>query len=198
MPFLTPCPTMALGKNRKEPSMPSGVYKRGVLSEAQKEMMRVNLAKGREKAARKRAAETLREIAQDPEWREKVSIATTKAMYKPEVRKKHLKALQKNRKKYGSVFSGGNGAKPTDIIKHLMWIYEPLGFIREYAIKTKGHNTEHTPPNSYKVDFGNPEEKVAIEVDGPYHTKRRQKELDTKKQEVLEALGWRVLRVEHS
>ena len=49
-------------------------------------------------------------------------------------------------------------------------------------------------PTNYKVDIGNIEHKLAIEVDGGSHRGRGRKALDAKKQAVLEFLGWSVLR----
>ena len=49
-------------------------------------------------------------------------------------------------------------------------------------------------PNSYKVDLGIPEVRLAIEVDGKTHTTKKWKFLDRRKTAVLNFLGWTVLR----
>lgn len=49
-------------------------------------------------------------------------------------------------------------------------------------------------PTCYKVDIGNRELKIAIEVDGKGHSTERNRRLDEKKMRKLAELGWRVLR----
>ena len=49
-------------------------------------------------------------------------------------------------------------------------------------------------PNHYKVDLAIPEKKIAIEVDGSSHKTKKWKFLDKRKTEVLNSLGWKVLR----
>jgi hypothetical protein len=117
-------------------------------------------------------------------------------MHTPAVRKRHLLGLDRARAKHGTNFKGGNGADPTSFIKRMAAIYEPQGFKRELAIATAQHKTEHRPPFSYKVDFGNPLSKVVIEFDGVSHL-RQHKERDQRKTEVLESLGWKVVRIRH-
>ena len=49
-------------------------------------------------------------------------------------------------------------------------------------------------PACYKVDVACPETLLAIEVDGKTHNLRKWKFLDRRKEAVLSALGWSVLR----
>jgi len=49
-------------------------------------------------------------------------------------------------------------------------------------------------PNWYAVDLACPPAMLAIEVDGNTHRTKRWRYLDRRKTEVLEALGWSVLR----
>ena len=171
--------------------MPTGIYKR---SAEMKRRMRANLAMGHTKAAREKAAGRLREIASNPEWRLKVSAATTLAMHRPEVRARHLAGLARVP---GNNFSGGNGQTPALAVRSIMPLMEKLGFIREKVISTSGHGTKHTPPPHYKVDFGDPRVNLAVEMDGPYHRLMRQRVKDKKKDQVLKALGWTVIRIPH-
>jgi len=170
--------------------MPTGVYRR---TKEQLEAARQNLALGHGPAARRKARQALRTIAANPEWRMRVSEATRKAMHRPEVREKHLRALAKN----PSYFSGGNGQPPTPMSQAMSRMLQPLGCIQEYIIRTKGHGTEHQPPRSYKADFAHPSLRIVIELDGASHRCRWQAEKDQKKTEVLEALGWKVIRFKH-
>jgi len=172
--------------------MPSGIYHR---TQEQIKKAMINLAKGRGEEARKKATEKLIKIASDPAWRNKVSDATKRAMWKPEIRKRHLRGLKRAFKKFGINFRGGNGQIPVRVVRRLARVLEPKGFIREFVIPTKyGHNTPGIP-NNYKVDFGNPQKKMAIEVDGPSHHSPERQELDKKKTKILEDLGWSVLRI---
>src|SRR5690606_20009381 len=106
----------------------------------------------------------------NPETRAKVS-ATLKAMkHKPSVR-------------------GGNGQGMT-LPQQLMKGVLSGNWIAEYAISLgklqKGY------PTNYKVDLANLETKMSIELDGNSHYSR--KDLDQKKDEKLDSLGWKVLR----
>ncbi len=86
---------------------------------------------------------------------------------------------------------GGNG-KPT---APQLRLAEALGWPIEVAIKTSSvANLFTSLPHSYKVDIGNETLQIAVEVDGPSHKTKRWKFLDRRKEEVLRALGWTVLR----
>ena len=50
-------------------------------------------------------------------------------------------------------------------------------------------------PTNYKLDVGNSELKIGIEVDGPSHCALKRREQDRKKEDFLRGLGWIVLRV---
>lgn len=169
--------------------MPTGVYERKF--EHRKRMLEC-LELGRSKESRRKATKKMRKISRSEAWRMKVSIATRKRMRDPEVRKRHLEGI-KNSKPHKMI--GCNGCSITDVVKRWSNCLVPLGYVIEYAIPTKGHSTKHKPPDNYKVDFANVEEMVAVEIDGPSHNKFKQKALDTKKNEVLEALGWKVIRI---
>jgi len=174
--------------------MPSGIYKR---TEEHKKQTRKNFAKGREPEARKKAKAALRKNAESMEWREKVRAAVKVAMHRPEVRERHLAGLKKYAKEHGYGFKGGNGQPSYGLIIQVASVLIALGFDQECVIKTKGHRTGEKSPDNYKVDFGNPRRKIAIEYDGPCHANFRQRKIDAKKNRVLEALGWIVLRINH-
>lgn len=170
--------------------MPKGVYPR---TANQRLAAVANLAKGRSPEARQKAAESLREIALDPAWREKVSAATRTAMHRPEVRQRHMDSMRAAKVN----FAGGNGQTPARTVREAALILEPLGYMREYVIKTSGHGTGLNCPMNYKADFAHPQQKVAIELDGPCHRPLAKQALDKKKTTVLEALGWTVHRIRH-
>lgn len=64
----------------------------------------------------------------------------------------------------------------------------------EFVILTGRPKKDREYPTCYKVDIGLPEEKLAVEVDGPTHRTRRGRDKDMKKDRLLASLGWRVLR----
>jgi len=174
--------------------MPKGVYPR---TANQLKAAVANLAKGREPEARAKANATLKMVAQDMGWRLKVSDATRKRMRDPEVRGRHLAGLKEARRKHGTNFLGGNGQQPTQAQLQAADILTPLGFVRELAVRTRGHGTEYLCPNAYKVDFGHPARLLAVELDGSSHNSRSKQLEDFRKTTILEALGWKVFRIKH-
>jgi len=175
--------------------MPTGMYPR---SAEYREKMMACLQLGREESARTKASIKLRALGQNKDWRESVSKATKAKMHDPAIRSRHLAALETARMRHGTNWKGGNGQALTETVVKWNKILEPAGFIRELAVKTRGQSTTHNPPTSYKVDFGNPITRCAIELDGPCHRPMRKKAKDLKKTEVLESLGWTVLRITHT
>ena len=86
---------------------------------------------------------------------------------------------------------GGNG-QPT---KPQLLLVELMGLPMEYPILTAAvKGLLPSLPSCYKVDLADPCTKTAIEVDGSTHNTRKWKFLDHRKTQVLEALGWCVLR----
>lgn len=85
---------------------------------------------------------------------------------------------------------GGNG----ELTPQQEALANALGWPTEVTIPT-GHCRDGSGyPSAYKVDIGNEILKVAIEVDGKGHKLPDRKEQDRKKTELLESLGWTVLR----
>jgi very-short-patch-repair endonuclease len=52
-------------------------------------------------------------------------------------------------------------------------------------------------PHCYKVDIADSTVKLAIEVDGRSHRSPRWRYLDKRKEEILRALGWKVMRFDN-
>lgn len=70
-----------------------------------------------------------------------------------------------------------------------------LALPTEFAIPTRPvAHLFASLPNWYAVDLACPPAMLAIEVDGNTHRTKRWRYLDRRKTEVLEALGWSVLR----
>lgn len=73
---------------------------------------------------------------------------------------------------------------------------ERLELPTEYKILTKDVlGITEKMPRFYKVDLASPENQIAIEVDGRSHKFKSRQYLDYKKEIILDALGWRILRV---
>jgi very-short-patch-repair endonuclease len=87
---------------------------------------------------------------------------------------------------------GGNGTGMTPCEK-LLSAHLPTGYIWNYAIKLGGRHPGY--PTCYKVDFGNPKTKHAIEVDGGSHGSKERRLQDRKKEAKLRELGWSVSRI---
>lgn len=108
---------------------------------------------------------------------------------RPEVQAKISKA------KSGRTFlsRGGNSqiTTPQRMLAEALLAVEYM----EYAIPTKPVKGQFPSlPTSYKVDVALPRIKLAIEVDGKSHKNPKWQFLDKRKTEVLQALGWSVLR----
>jgi very-short-patch-repair endonuclease len=84
---------------------------------------------------------------------------------------------------------GGNGK--TTVPQEML--AKALGWEMETAIGIANVPFQ-SPPTCYKVDIGNKELKIAIEVDGNSHKTKKWKFLDKRKTEILNYLGWSVLR----
>jgi hypothetical protein len=86
---------------------------------------------------------------------------------------------------------GGNG----QLTKHQMMLHLATGYPMEHPIETA--TVKHlfkSVPNAYKVDLAVVESKLAIEVDGASHKLKKWKFLDKRKTEILNSLGWTVIR----
>jgi len=119
-----------------------------------------------------RELERIRQLnpMKDEETRKKVSQILRAMNHKPSVR-------------------GGNGTGMTVYQEYMKGLLSG-SWIQEFAISLGKRKQGY--PTHYKVDLGNPELKIAIEVDGYSHYSR--KDEDKKKDAMLDSLGWKVLR----
>ena len=86
---------------------------------------------------------------------------------------------------------GGNGK----LTPHQEAVANALGLPMEYAIPTRPVKGQFKSlPTNYKVDIADPARRLVIEIDGATHNTKKWKYLDRRKTEVLNALGWSVLR----
>lgn len=179
--------------------MPKGVYHHKKMKDRSPEVQRIMqrcLGIGRtDPEVRKRSLAGIRANAKRPEFISKMRDIRLGQISDPLKYKRWKTGLSKWIKNNENNFYGGNGQWPTNFILKRQRELAPLGFVREFVIKTRGHRTKHNPPFNYKADFANPKTKVVIEFDGISH--RRKAEIDKKKTEVLESLGWKVIRIKH-
>lgn len=91
---------------------------------------------------------------------------------------------------------GGNGRGMT-AAQRLAVTVLGAGWVPEYIFKTKRKPYEGYP-HHYKIDIANESLKVAIEIDGGSHGSLERKAQDTKKDALLRACGWRVLRLRNA
>jgi very-short-patch-repair endonuclease len=142
----------------------------------------------------------------NPDWVKKISIASTGRLgywtgkKRPNMignkfgfKKGHIPS---NKGKKGMTFlsRGGNG----QITKQQQILWEALNIPKEsleYPIPTKSvKHLFECVPTCYKVDIGIPEKRLAIEVDGKTHKLKKWRFLDHRKESILNALGWKVIR----
>lgn len=134
-----------------------------------------------------------REARYGPEWQERMrEAALQKYREHPELRE-HLSAKTKALYRAGVLKSPlgamGNGQAPPPY-EDLAWVFlEPLGFQRQHCVPSG----QVGPP--YKLDFGHPELKIDVEIDGKQHRESRIHERDRERDRHLASLGWRVVRI---
>lgn len=112
---------------------------------------------------------TARNPMKRPEIRAKVSESLREMGWKPQVRR-------------------GNGF----LTRQQQALSTALGWSMELAIATKMPRSSGYP-TCYKMDVGNRDLKIAIEINGPSHQALVRQAQDAKKAAFLRALGWTVL-----
>ena len=109
-------------------------------------------------------------------------------MARPESRAKMVATLR--RIGHQPKVLGGNGRGPT--LPELA-MSEAIGWPTNLIVVTKQVRGSGYPYH-YKIDVGNAELKVAIEIDGPSHGALVRQAQDAKKDAFLRTIGWRVFR----
>lgn len=146
-----------------------------------------------------------------PEWVEPTKERWRETRARPEVQAKvhaHLhsdrnpfrdpavraKSLLAARKRGWDHLNGGNG-QPASIPQQLL--AAALGWSMEVIVPTR-EGRQSGYPTCYKIDVAEPSLKVGIEVDGDGHKGKKARLRDQKKTDLLEALGWRIMRVSNT
>jgi hypothetical protein len=97
------------------------------------------------------------------------------------------------------IIQGGNGrglTKPQRILLDRL-VAQSSSWQAEYVVKT-GQKRGSGYPFHYKIDLADPLKKIAVEVDGNTHSTLKVRAADAKKTELLNGLGWTVLRFSNS
>jgi very-short-patch-repair endonuclease len=88
--------------------------------------------------------------------------------------------------------TGGNGTGGS-WAENLLRTVLPDHFVQEFVFKMPYQPLGY--PTHYKIDFADPVNKIAIEVQGASHMAISVKQKDSKKREFLERFGWKVLYI---
>ena len=147
---------------------------------------------------KRKNAKILSDRWKDPEFRKKKTdyMRNHNPVYIPGVVEKSNKT-KLQRGNLPNNYKYGNGK----LSEYEFLVYDDLiaaGFYYNYAINTKLARDafpENHYPYCYKSDFTNIIDKLCIEIDGPNHV--HTKELDMKKEECLQFLGFTVIRFTH-
>lgn len=94
--------------------------------------------------------------------------------------------------KHSPPIRGGNGTGPSPMEARLLSAL-PAEWVLSLAVPTRtGRGSGY--PNHYKLDLALPSAMLGVEIDGASHCALSRQEQDAKKQDLLESLGWTVLR----
>lgn len=141
---------------------------------------------------REKLSQIAKAHARDPAWRQRVSDGTKARMHDPEIRERHLAALDRvfTVAPNGNNFTGGMGQPLPDHIQDFAKILCPVGYLCDTVTVTFDKCGAH-----YTLDFANVEAKVDIEIDGSSHRSVKRKEKDRRRDDFLRRLGWKVIRI---
>lgn len=126
----------------------------------------------------------------------KVSLNGKKVLANSMKLKNYSPVFKQNRKSYNVNFKSRGGNGRINELQHFFFSklsgrWEEEGKILPGKDLIKKYNA----PNHYKVDLLNRELKIAIELDGKSHLAKERKEQDKRKDECLEELGYKVIRI---
>lgn len=156
----------------------------------------------------RKVSEALKEAhRENPDWAAEASERMTRLNQDPEFRRKAIEATKERHRQNPSFLKRGGKPKITEPQQALC---EALGFPAEwmeYTVSTgpvkktleatgeaTGEDLLKSLPHYYALDIAHPPTKTAIEVDGNTHRSKKWKWIDARKERVLNALGWSVLR----
>ncbi len=131
-------------------------------------------------------------ILADPAERKRRSELTKRRS--PEYKSEILRKSWEKRHARGDKAFGNNGnGHPPSVAEAAFQRLFPEAIYNHVVRSGRRHSEGYQ--HYAKIDFAWPEIRLAVEVDGETHTRTKQIERDNRKQEVLKALGWNLLRV---
>ena len=141
----------------------------------------------------------LRFYKEQPARAEELAAATSRRMLvnNPASRRDVQQRITETKRRNGTLHTwpgkrGGNGEHTLPQLA----LHAALGCgMLEFPVKTLRAPGEGGWPSNYKVDIGFPALRLAVEVDGRGHRYRSVVEKDRLKEQRLQQLGWRVVRV---
>lgn len=98
--------------------------------------------------------------------------------------------IARMRREWGKHFRGGETGD------RVAKVLEPLGFIREFRLEFGPRVGGRFTSESYQSDFANPDERIWVELDGPFHYATPVE--DGIRDEYLRSIGWTVIRIPHA
>lgn len=126
------------------------------------------------------------------EHRRAISESVRAAWQRPESRENIIAGMSDGlaRTVNGNYFNGGKGHPPNQPMLDFAAVLCPAGYLMDEICILKGPqmNAGH-----YTLDFGHPEAKVDIEIDGSSHRGKEQR--DAERDTLLRSLGWKVIRI---
>jgi len=133
---------------------------------------------------------------ENPDYKEKSKISKEKLSIHFKGRKlsdEHKKKLSENKKEYL--------IKNPDKVPYKLNHSSKISYPERYFLSVlKGFDFQYKVPGTlYEIDFANPDKKIAIEIDGEQHyVDQRIIEHDIKRDQTLEDLGWKTIRIRWS
>jgi hypothetical protein len=115
-------------------------------------------------------------------------MKTSNPMSNPETRLKVSQTLKELGHK--PLIQGGNGRGPT---VHEKLISDALHWPTNVIVSTKMSKYSGYP-NHYKLDIGDIDKKIGVEIDGQSHNTLARQNQDVKKENFLASLGWTIIR----
>jgi very-short-patch-repair endonuclease len=142
--------------------------------------------RSRSAEARERMRRLRAKLEQDPAYKQRMieRMRRNNPVHMPGVMSR-IRSKLKNRADHLRTVRGGNGKRT----KPQLLLHNRLGWPMEYPIPTGNPKW----PTAV-ADLANPQLRIAIECDGSSHNNPRQRNIDRRKELMLSALGWVVLR----
>lgn len=141
----------------------------------------------------------LSNLLKSDEYRNIVSnrMKNNNPLKNPDTIKKALKTRERNGNLHRWCGERGGNGKMSKCEQMLFSTLSSLGFKYNAPIRLNEMRVKYPDknyPTNYKPDFTNFDKMLCVEIDGKSHNSKYQKNIDAKKEECLNILGYRVIR----